>query len=306
MAERTVKIPTILITGFLGAGKTTLLNRLIEFYNSKRTVLLINEFGQIGIDGELLIAGNYEKIELNKGSLFCICVRTDFIEEVEKIATQIKPELLIIEATGLADTTEMEKMLALPNLKDYIELNACVCLVDSQNFLKIKDNLRAPASQIRSADLVIINKMDLIDRRQIEKVTQAVNDIAPDVAVIRTSYANIPLEILARIRRPDSGDSGSPGDGRPDPVMSVTLEGTGSFSQRSWDEFRAGLAGEIMRAKGFIRIGDQRYFVEATMNEWMMRKIDAGHRNLNDLVIIGRKLDQETMTELFNRNTRES
>ena len=148
MAERTVKIPTILITGFLGAGKTTLLNRLIEFYKSKRTVLLINEFGQIGIDGELLVEGNYEKVELNKGSLFCICVRTDFIDEVEKIATEIKPELLIIEATGLADTSEMEKMLALHNLKYYIELNACLCLVDCQNFLKIKDNLKAPASQI--------------------------------------------------------------------------------------------------------------------------------------------------------------
>ena len=92
-------IPTILLTGFLGSGKTTLLNRLIDHYKSKRTVLLINEFGKVGIDGELLVEGNYEKIELNKGSLFCICVRTDFIFEVETIATQIKPELLIIEAT---------------------------------------------------------------------------------------------------------------------------------------------------------------------------------------------------------------
>jgi len=105
-------IPTILLTGFLGAGKTTLLNRLIEHYKSKRTVLLINEFGKVGIDGEMLVEGNYEMIELNKGSLFCICVRTDFIFEVERIATQIKSELLIIEATGLADTSEMEKMLS--------------------------------------------------------------------------------------------------------------------------------------------------------------------------------------------------
>ena len=106
------RIPTIILTGFLGAGKTTLLNRLIEHYNSERTVLLINEFGQVSIDGELLAEGNYEKIELNKGSLFCICVRTDFIFEVERIAKELKPELLIIEATGLADTSEMEKMLA--------------------------------------------------------------------------------------------------------------------------------------------------------------------------------------------------
>ena len=104
------KIPTIILTGFLGAGKTTLLNRLIDYYQSTRTVLLINEFGQVGIDGQLLAAGNYQKIELNKGSLFCICVRTDFIDEVERIATEMRPELLIIEATGLADLPTKQKV----------------------------------------------------------------------------------------------------------------------------------------------------------------------------------------------------
>ena len=301
MAERTVKIPTILITGFLGAGKTTLLNRLIEFYKSKRTVLLINEFGQIGIDGELLVEGNYEKVELNKGSLFCICVRTDFIDEVEKIATEIKPELLIIEATGLADTSEMEKMLALHNLKYYIELNACLCLVDCQNFLKIKDNLKAPASQIRSADLVIINKIDLVEKQQVEKLAHAVNEISPSVPVIKTSYADIPLEMLTEIRRPNATEDGQLGDGRPDPLMSITLKETGGFSQNSWQEFRSDLPGEIMRAKGFVKIDDQRYFVETTMDDWRMQKIDNVNASTNDLVIIGRKLDEEHIAELFKK-----
>ncbi len=103
MDQRSGRIPTILLTGFLGAGKTTLLNRLITHCQSTRSVLLINEFGQVGIDGELLAAGNYEKVELNRGSLFCICVRTDFIAEVERIARGIRPELLIIEAARIRD-----------------------------------------------------------------------------------------------------------------------------------------------------------------------------------------------------------
>lgn len=114
MDQRHGMIPTIILTGFLGVGKTTLLNRLIDHYRSRRTVLLLNEFGTIGIDGALLRQGNYTKVELNKGSLFCICVRTDFIMEVERIANEIRPDFLIVEATGLADTSEMEKMLALP------------------------------------------------------------------------------------------------------------------------------------------------------------------------------------------------
>ena len=110
-------IPTILLTGFLGAGKTTLLNRLIAHYGSRRLAVLVNEFGQAGIDGQLLRQGDYQLVQLNRGSLFCICVRTDFIAEVERIARQLEPELLLIEATGLADTSEMEKMLALPTLR---------------------------------------------------------------------------------------------------------------------------------------------------------------------------------------------
>ena len=72
-------IPTVLITGFLGAGKTTLLNRLIDFYASKRTVVLMNEFAEVSIDASMLKPGHYDLVELNKGSLLCICVRTDFI-----------------------------------------------------------------------------------------------------------------------------------------------------------------------------------------------------------------------------------
>ncbi|MBD3290404.1 hypothetical protein GF337_16490 [candidate division KSB1 bacterium] len=304
MAERALKIPTILITGFLGAGKTTLLNRLIEYYQSRRTVLLINEFGKIGIDGELLISGNYEKIELNKGSLFCICVRTDFISEVEKIATEMQPELLIIEATGLADTSEMEKMLALPNIKDYIELIACLCLVDSQNFLKIKDNLKAPASQIRSADLVIINKIDLVDKQHLEKVTRAVREISSSVPVIEMTYADFPLEAFAEIHRPESGAGGAPGEGRPDPLTSVTLEEEGSFSQESWDEFRINLDVEIMRAKGFVHIDDHCYFVEATMNDWRFQPVDDRRGDKNRLVLIGRGLDEDRIGELFREELR--
>ncbi|MGQ9560107.1 MAG: GTP-binding protein [Candidatus Oleimicrobiaceae bacterium] len=143
MAEGAAVIPTILLTGFLGAGKTTLLNRLIEHYRSRRMALLINEFGQVGIDGHLLRPGNYHKVELNRGSLFCVCVRTDFIAAVDYIGRKLKPELLLTEATGIADTAEMEKMLALPVLRAHVQLLACICLVDCQSFLKVKDVLRA-------------------------------------------------------------------------------------------------------------------------------------------------------------------
>ena len=127
------------------------------------------------------------------------------------------------------------------------------------------------------------------------------NEISPSVPVIKTSYADIPLEMLTEIRRPNATEDGQLGDGRPDPLMSITLKETGGFSQNSWQEFRSDLPGEIMRAKGFVKIDDQRYFVETTMDDWRMHKIDNVNASTNDLVIIGRKLDEEHIAELFKK-----
>ncbi len=292
-------IPTILLTGFLGAGKTTLLNRLIHHYRSKKTVLLINEFGKVGIDGELLAPGNYQKVELNKGSLFCICVRTDFIFEVERIATQLGPELLIIEATGLADTSEMERMLALPNLKDHIELKASICLVDCQNFLKIKDTLRAPITQIQNADLVLLNKIDLVSEAQLQQVANAVASISPQVLQLQTKFAEFDLAILDHIQHPNIAATGELGEGRPDPVTSVTLDADGQFTQEGWSRFKEQIPPGIMRMKGFVVIDHQCYFIDATMDQFSMKQISDGTIRRNRLVVIGRKLDEDEMERQF-------
>lgn len=301
MAQRPGMIPTILLTGFLGAGKTTLLNRLIEYYKSKHTVLLINEFGKVGIDGELLIEGNYEKIELNKGSLFCICVRTDFISEVEKIALEIKPELLIIEATGLANTSDMEKMLALPNLINYIRLQVCICLVDCLNFPKIKDILEAPITQIHSADLVLLNKIDLVSEQQLNRVINAVKEISENIQIIPTSFADFPLDILNKVQHAKAFLPAEPGEGRTDPVHSITLERMGSFTQQSWQEFKSSVESNLMRLKGFIFLDGHSYYVDATMDQWHLDRRDIREDRRNRLVIIGKNLDQEQIADNFSK-----
>jgi len=292
-------IPTILLTGFLGAGKTTLLNHLIEHYKSKRTVLLINEFGKVGIDGELLVEGNYEKIELNKGSLFCICVRTDFIFEVEKIATQIKPDLFIIEATGLADTSEMEKMLSLPNLKNHLRLKSCICLIDCQNFLKIKDILRAPITQIQSADLVLLNKIDLVEKEQIEQVENAVRSLASDVPIIRSQFAEFSLAELDKLSHTEIDAEGDLGEGRPDPVISITLEAEGNFTQQSWEQFRKFVGSNFMRLKGFTSIDGKSFHIDATMDHFLIEPVQKFTINQNRLVLIGRRLNDEEIESKF-------
>lgn len=292
-------IPTLLLTGFLGAGKTTLLNRLIAYYRSQRTVLLVNEFGQVGIDGQLLDEGNYDLVELNKGSLFCICVRTDFIEEVERIAAEIRPELLIIEATGLADTSEMEKMLALPTLRSQIELRACLCLVDCQNFLKIKEFLNAPISQVKNADAILVNKIDLASEEQIQQVKDAITEISPTARIYLTTFADAPLDSIDAIRRSSSSEQALPGDGRPDPVASLTLEGRGIFTPSAWERFRALLQPQALRVKGFLSLDGQAYHLDATAEQWEMTPTTRHPLGTNQLVVIGQRLNWEVIEQQF-------
>ncbi|MDZ7386397.1 MAG: GTP-binding protein [candidate division KSB1 bacterium] len=299
MAEGAAMIPTILLTGFLGAGKTTLLNRLIGHYADRRLVLLINEFGTVGIDGRLLREGNYEKVELNRGSLFCICVRTDFIAEVERIAQELRPDLLLIEATGLADTSEMEKMLALPALRSCVRVTACVCVVDCQTFPKIKGVLRAPVSQVRSADLVLVNKCDLVPPEVVEQVSAAVQDLAPHAQVLRTQFADFPLEILDTIRRPEVSATGPPGEGRPDPLFSYTLQAQGDFDRESWERFVASLGPGLTRMKGFISLEGQQAYVDATMANISLHHTGRPADGRNEVVIIGQGLQRAKLEASF-------
>jgi G3E family GTPase len=292
-------IPTILLTGFLGAGKTTLLNRLIPFYRVQRLALLINEFGKVGVDGELLIPGDYAKLELNRGSLFCVCVRTDFIAAVGQIGLQLKPDLLIIEATGIADTSEMERMLAVPTLRQWIRLEAVLCLVDATSFLKIKDNLKAPAAQIRSADLVLLNKIDLAGESQIVRIEAAIRAISPQARIQRTQRAEFPLDLLSQIQRPVIETMASPGDGFPDPVFSHTMEFAGNISRERLERLMASLNAGILRVKGFVRIDGVWQYLDKSGEIWSLTPVATSSIAINRIVVIGGNLEPLQLTKRF-------
>jgi len=119
-------LPLTLISGFLGAGKTTFLSNLIKSRKPTdgKLAVVVNEFASLGLDGARLPDGDYEKWELNKGSIFCICLRTDFIALLEKITNEIKPKEIWVEATGIADVSEIFKMMSVPSLHDKLFLKS--------------------------------------------------------------------------------------------------------------------------------------------------------------------------------------
>jgi G3E family GTPase len=255
-------IPVILVTGFLGAGKTTVINRLIAHFSGRvaRLAVMINEFASIGIDGALVTPGDYVKIELNKGSIFCSCMRSDFIAELKKLALDVKPDLLLIEATGIARVDDLYGMMRLDGLDTLIRVQKNVCVVDARNFFKVERTLEAAGIQVEYADTVILNKIDMADDELVGRTLELIarhNSMAP---VYHAAYGDISPELVftsGTIEPIGSTNASSPPfeAKRLPEFHSFSLKLEGIIDRGAWQEFIASLPRDsILRAKGIIRL----------------------------------------------------
>jgi G3E family GTPase len=184
-----------LITGFLGSGKTTFLNRLIDaFPKAYKLMILMNEFGEIGIDGTLVEGDDLEMLEISKGSIFCVCVKTDFIKGLMEIAKTIRPDVLLIEATGVANPADLKRDLKLPLFKNRFQLAEQFCIIDAPNFEDAYDTFASVEKQIETSSLFIINKIDLANKETLRKIKKIVSRHHPGPKFVETRYADIPLD----------------------------------------------------------------------------------------------------------------
>jgi len=194
MGQRT---EVFLITGFLGSGKTTFLNRVIaSFPRDRKLMILMNEFGEVGIDGTLIEGEDLDILEISKGSIFCVCVKTDFIKGMHKIAREIQPDVLLIESTGVANPTDLKRDLKLPFFQDRFHLVEQVCIVDAANFEEAYETFSSVEKQIASSTAFIINKTDLASHGQVDRVKELISRHNPTPRFFEATYADIPLEMF--------------------------------------------------------------------------------------------------------------
>jgi len=183
-----------LISGFLGSGKTTFLNRIIHaFPSNRKLMILMNEFGEMGVDGSLVENDDLAMLEISKGSIFCVCVKTDFIKGLMNIAQNTRPDVLIIEATGVANPSDLKRDLKLSIFQDRFQLREQFCIIDAGNFKDAYDTFTSVEKQIESATVFIINKVDEADAGVIQKVKKIVERHHPNPDFYETTYADIPL-----------------------------------------------------------------------------------------------------------------
>ena len=280
----------ILITGFLGSGKTTLLNRLVaDVPKSKKLVVLLNEFGEVGVDGALLEGTDLDVMEISKGSIFCVCVKTDFIRGLHELATTLNPDYLLIEATGAANPESLRRDLNLPIFKGRFELAEQICLIDALNFTEQYEIFSSVEKQIASSTIFIINKTDLAGPETILEIRGLIAKHHPDPKVFEAEYSRLDPAVFFpddSLKAEDSTadeapvseedlekfidqllESPSQDMSPPDILVSAVYEWRGA----NVDDFRSAmkmLPEKIVRAKGLINTGSGIQLFSLTMGRW--------------------------------------
>jgi len=200
MPDTNEKIPVTVLTGYLGAGKTTLLNRILSEPHGKKYAVIVNEFGEIGIDNDLIVGADEEVFEMNNGCI-CCTVRGDLIRIIDGLMRRKgKFDAIIVETTGLADPAPVAQTFFVDeNVGKNTRLDAVVTVADAK---WLRDRLRdAPEAknQIAFADVILINKTDLVSDAELRETEARIRGINPYAKLHRTQRAQIPLnEVLGR------------------------------------------------------------------------------------------------------------
>jgi G3E family GTPase len=252
------KIPFHIISGFLGSGKTTFLKRIIEQYSAEKKIGIIqNEFAPSNIDGPELknLGKDFNLLEINNGSVFCVCLLGDFVRSLEKFITDYQPDILIIEASGLSDTTSITEIVSAGSLAGKIFLASNWCVVDAQNFAKVGAMKQRVSHQLRMADVVVVNKIDLATGGT-DIIQQEIKKINPFAGIKQSSYCEIDFELgNSAINKFYMGNVKTMP--RPD-VNSMVIKSARAVSKQSIQQFLAEWAPKAYRIKGFVKLAENK------------------------------------------------
>jgi len=294
-------IPLQLVTGFLGSGKTTFLkNYLDEFSGQRRIGIIQNEFSEVNVDSFELQQKNadFQILEVNNGSVFCVCLLGSFIGSLAAFIDQYQPDELILEASGMSDPLSVGQIFQSPFLKNKVYLDHVWCLADALNFEKISALQTRVNQQIRIADTIVVNKSDLAEART-DAVIQRIKYLNPFATILATSFARIDFNCKKPVMKFfPSGEKAE--NGRPD-IESLVFKSNRPSAPEKLDEFLKLIHTECIRSKGYINLtSGAKVFLQGSFDQFTIQEIES-FAAPTEFVVIGSFSKERTYQKLFEK-----
>jgi G3E family GTPase len=283
MSART---PITLVTGPLGSGKTTLLRHILATRPAKIAIVM-NEFGEVSIDAKVVQGKNVRIAELGGGCV-CCSLLGEFEAAVTEIIEKVAPEIIVVETTGLAEPEALVFNIqeALPQCR----LDGVVSVIDADMLVRFPELGHTTRLQIEGADILLLNKIDLVDAKQIEPLEAKLRRINPTAAIVRTERCQIDPELLFGIPRLREKKIAPPQHEHQPEFESVTFSSNRTFSRDCFERFADGLPASVVRAKGFVRFPDGAQLFNFVAGRWELEPFEA---DATQVVFIGKSVLSE-------------
>jgi len=312
--------PVTVLTGFLGSGKTTLLNRILSEQHGKKYAVIVNEFGEVGIDNDLIVNADEEIFEMNNGCI-CCTVRGDLIRILEGLMKRADTfDGIIVETTGLADPAPVAQTFFVDeDVRERTKLDAIVTVVDAKHMLGEIDTAPEVLEQLAFADLVVINKTDLVSAEELTAVETRIRKVNPMAAIEHAERCNLALnKVLGRdafnLKRvlevePDFLTEDHAHD-HDEEIGSLSLVSDKALDERMFStwirQVTQTFGADILRMKGIIAFKDdpERFVVQGVhmlLEGDYQRPWKSDEQRQSRLVFIGRDLPEQVLRDGFKQ-----